>query len=74
MMSVVAGYLGYNPSSTTVIINRLGEKKSLKRVTDPQDCRIVFCELTGEGRKVLKGYDREVRDRVLPVIDTWSTE
>lgn len=46
----------------------------IKRVSDPQDRRIVFCELTGEGSKELKGYDREVRDRVLPVIDTWSTE
>lgn len=44
-MSVVVGYLGHNPSSTTVIVNRLVEKKLIKRASDPQDRRIVYCKL-----------------------------
>lgn len=73
-MSVVAGYLGYNPSSTTLIVNRLVEKKLIKRASDPQDRRIVYCKLARGGRNALEGFDRKVRDRVMPVIDNWSYE
>ena len=73
-VSQIAHHLGCTPSAVTYTLNRLIEKKLVKRVSYPQDRRVVICELAYEGRKLLNRVNRDVRERVLAATGTWSLE
>ena len=73
-MGVIASHLGCLLSATTPIVTRLVKRKLLKRASDPQDRRIVLCELSAGGRKVLGRLDRKIRNRALLVTETWDLE
>ena len=70
----IANYIGSTPTAMTATLNRLEEKELVKRARDPQDRRMVVCDLTSTGRIVLEGVKQDVRVRVLATTDTWSME
>ncbi|MYB61851.1 MAG: MarR family transcriptional regulator [Gemmatimonadetes bacterium] len=67
-------FLGCTDASINNILHRLDEKKMIEKARTPNDRRVVMCELTPAGRKVLERIDRVVRKRVLPATETWSLE
>ena len=56
----------------TYTLDRLVEKKMIKRVTCPHDRRAVICKLDSGGWNVLERINHIVRKQVLPAADTWS--
>lgn len=46
----------------------------IEKARSSYDRRVVICELTPEGRKVLERIDHVVRKRFLPSTETWSLE
>lgn len=73
-VSEIADYLGSTPAAMTYTLSRLVEKKLVKRESDPQDRRVVICDLTSDGRKLLEEIRYVVRERVLASTETWSLE
>ena len=67
-------FLGCTDASINNILHRLDEKKMIEKARTPNDRRVVMCELTPAGRKVLERIDHVVRDRVLPATESWSLE
>ena len=49
-MGNISNYLGGAPSATTAILDRLVEREMVERVSDPNDRRVVLCQLTAQGR------------------------
>jgi DNA-binding MarR family transcriptional regulator len=50
----LAEYLHLHPSTLTGVLQRLDQRKLLRRKKDPRDARRMQLELTPAGRKVLK--------------------
>lgn len=73
-MSQIADHLGYTPTSLTHTVDILIEKKLVKRVSNPQDRRVVVCDLAPGGRIELERISDVVRKRVLAATDMWSIE
>ena len=73
-VSHIADYLGCTPSAMTYTVRRLVEKKLVTRVSNPKDRRVVICDLSPGGRRMLEKVDKVVRQRVLAATDTWSVE
>ena len=73
-MGVISGYLGTALSATTSIVDRLVEKKLVKRTSDPSDRRVVICELTSLGQKATKQFWRIGRERALRTADLWDLD
>lgn len=73
-MGDIASHLGITLTATTIIVDRLVKKEMLKRASDPHDRRVVLCELTDGGRRVLERYNLIIRDRLLLVADSWDLD
>ncbi len=52
-MGSIAVYLGRALSATTTVMDRLVEKGLVDRVADPDDRRVVICQLTDAGEKAI---------------------
>lgn len=60
-MSRIAEALEVSLPSATATIDRLVERGLVSRGEDPEDRRLVICELTGEGRRVISSlYDADL--------------
>ena len=70
----IAVYLSCTDSTINEVLRRLDRKKMIDKARSSHDRRVVICELTPEGRKVLDRIDHVVRKRVLPSTETWSLE
>ncbi|MYI99806.1 MAG: MarR family transcriptional regulator [Gemmatimonadetes bacterium] len=70
----IPGFLGCSDASINNILHRLDAKKMIEKARSSHDRRVVICELTPKGRKVLERIDHVVRKRVLPTTETWSLE
>ncbi|MCY3554704.1 MAG: MarR family transcriptional regulator [Gemmatimonadetes bacterium] len=70
----IPGFLGCTDASINNILHRLYGKRLIEKARTPNDRRVVLCELTPEGRKVLERIDHVVRNRVLPATENWSLE
>lgn len=70
----IAVCLGCTDSSINNDLRRLNRKKLIEKERSSHDRRVVMCELTPDGRKVLERIDHVVRERVLPATETWSLE
>jgi len=68
----IPGSIGCSDSSINNILRRLDDKKLIEKARTPNDRRVVMCEVTSEGLKVLERIDHVVRKRVLPSTDNWS--
>lgn len=67
-MGGIARYLGSTLSASTSIVDRLVDKGLVKRDTDPDDRRVVVCELTDSGRDAISQFWQVEPTRVDPVV------
>ena len=73
-MTDIAIYIGRALSATTTVVDRLVERGLVDRVSDPNDRRLVMCELTETGRQVLERFWLIGRDRLQMVADLLDDE
>ena len=73
-MSVISGYLGSTLSATTSIVDRLVQRELVNRVSDPNDRRVVMCELTAAGREATERFWRIGRERAQKLADLLEVE
>ncbi|MYJ00090.1 MAG: MarR family transcriptional regulator, partial [Gemmatimonadetes bacterium] len=59
---------------TTSIVDRLEKKGLVVRTKDPDDRRVVICELTEEGQKATERFWRVAREAALRVAGKWDQE
>lgn len=63
-MGNLSGYLGITFSSATSIVDRLVEKSLVQRQPDPEDRRVVLCQLTRQGNETFEQFWRIGRMRI----------
>ena len=68
-MGNISAYLGSAFSSSTSIIDRLVDKDLVERVTDPDDRRVVVCQLTHQGKEAFEKFWRIGRMRIQELVD-----
>lgn len=73
-MGEIASQLGSTLSASTSVVDRLVRNKLVKRVFDPNDRRVVICELTEFGRKPAERYLQEVKMDAPKVAERWQPE
>ena len=73
-MGNMAIYLGRARSATTTIIDRMVEKELVARTLDPNDRRVVICELTAAGQTAVERFWRIGRERLQLVVDLLTPE
>ena len=67
-MGGIAKYLDSTVSATTNIVQRLFDKGLVQRGFDPDDRRVVACELTEKGRETIDNFWYVGRLRVEPIL------
>ena len=70
----IADFHGCTDYSINRVLQRLHEKKLIRKMRSSHDRRVVICALAPKGRKMLERIDRFVRKRVLPTTENWSLE
>lgn len=76
-MGSISTHLGRALSATTTVVDRLVEKGYVGRSSDPDDRRVVLCELTELGRGTIDQFWRigtDQVDRIMQVLDCEQTE
>jgi DNA-binding MarR family transcriptional regulator len=73
-MGSIATYLGSTLSSSTSIIDRLVDKGLVERVPDPDDRRVVICQLTSRGQEATEQFWRIGRTRVVELAERLDIE
>lgn len=73
-MGMISYYLKNTLAATTSIVDRLEKKDLVVRTKDPDDRRVVICELTEEGQKATERFWRVAREAALRVAGKWDQE
>lgn len=73
-MGALAASLGFAVSAMTTVVDRLVERGFVERLADPDDRRVVICDLTADGREAINQCWRLGRDRLQPVMDLLDAE
>ncbi len=73
-MGAIADYLGCPFSRATTIANHLVSKNYVQRDSDPNDRRVVVCELTDQGREAAERFLGLVKQRALKVVNQWDLD
>lgn len=73
-MGTLASHLGSKLSHTSNIVDRLVGKGYLRRSSDPNDRRVVICELTKRGRKATEQFIHLAAIRANKVAEKWDSE
>ena len=73
-MGSIAIFLGRALSATTTVVDRLVEKELVDRVSDPNDRRVVICQLTNEGEIAITRFWSIGRGRIQRVVDLLDVE
>jgi DNA-binding MarR family transcriptional regulator len=73
-MGSISAYLGSTLSSSTSIIDRLVDKGLVERAPDPDDRRVVICQLTPRGQESIEQFWRIGRMRVVELAERLDTE
>lgn len=73
-MGMISYYLKNTLAATTSIVDRLEKKGLVVRTKDPEDRRVVICELTEEGQKATERFWRVAREAALRVAGKWDQE
>ena len=73
-MGMISYYLKNTLAATTSIVDRLEKKGLVVRTKDPDDRRVVICELTEEGQKATERFWRVAREAALRVAGKWDQE
>ena len=68
-MGAISSHLSGNLSATTGILDRLVKRELVARVADPNDRRVVVCELTPLGAEAVNQLWRIPRERILPAVE-----
>lgn len=74
IMSQLAGNLGVSMSTATGIIDKLLEKRLVKRERNHMDRRVVKVKLTAKGEKTAKSFQKQKKQIIRQVLDSLSTE
>ena len=73
-MGSIAGFLGRALSATTIVVDRLVEKDLVHRIFDPNDRRVVLCDLTDLGRQSAAQFWSIGNERLQKVVDLLQVE
>jgi DNA-binding MarR family transcriptional regulator len=73
-MGSISTYLGSTLSSSTSIIDRLVDKGLVERVPDPDDRRVVICQLTSQGQGSVEQFWRICRMQVTELAERLDPE
>ena len=68
-MGNISTSLGTALSASTSIVDRLVDKELVERAQDPDDRRVVLCQLTEQGRGSMEQFWRIGRMRILEVVE-----
>ena len=71
-MGMISYYLKNTLAATTSIVDRLESKDLVVRTKDPDDRRVVVCELTELGQKATERFWRVAREAALRVASKWD--
>lgn len=69
-MGSISIHLGRALSATTTVVDRLVEKGYVDRSSDPNDRRVVLCELTESGRSAIDQFWRIDADETEKIIQS----
>lgn len=67
-MGGIASYLGSTLSASTSIVDRLVDKGLVDRTSDPDDRRVVVCQLTEAGYDAINKFWQIEPDTIEPVV------
>lgn len=73
-MGMISSHLGRALSATTTVVDRLVEKGLVDRVSDPNDRRVVICQLTARGHEAIERFWQIDLDRVRAVAERLDPE
>ncbi len=73
-MGSISTHLGRALSATTTVVDRLVEKGMVARSSDPDDRRVVLCELTELGRSTIDQFWRIGTGRIEVILDVLEPE
>jgi DNA-binding MarR family transcriptional regulator len=73
-MSTLAKSMGLTMGSVTQLIDRLIERKYVKRIRSTEDRRVVYAELTAKGKKVIQATRQQVEDFANDMLSKFTTE
>ena len=73
-MGSISTHLGRALSATTTVVDRLVEKGYVGRSSDPDDRRVVLCELTELGRSTIDRFWRIGTDRIERIVQVLDPE
>lgn len=71
-MTEVSSRLGITKPAVTNLVDRLEEKKFLKRVPHAQDRRVILLEILPKGKKVISEIQGQSLDLLLKAYDQFS--
>lgn len=73
-MGNIAIFLSRALSATTTVVDRLVEKNLVDRVSDPEDRRVVICQLTDQGQKAVDRFWRIRQGHLQMIADVLDVE
>ena len=73
-MGRIAELLSVAVSAATSILDRLVDRGFVVRLSDPNDRRLVICELTNRGREAIDNFGRIRQERLHVAVDRLDTE
>ena len=73
-MGSISTHLDRALSATTTVVDRLGERGLVARSSDPDDRRVVLCELTELGQRTIDRFWRIGTDRIEMIMDVLEPE
>ena len=73
-MSNISIVLGRTLSATTALVDRLVEKGMVTRGSDPNDRRLVICEITAEGTDSIARSWQIGKERIQSVLDMMTDQ
>lgn len=73
-MSTIADHLGSTQSHATNVVKKLVDRKYLNRKSDPDDRRVVICEITAMGKLIADRYLELVTQRATSMAEVWDEE
>ncbi len=71
-MSAIADHLGSTQSHATNVVKKLVDRKYLNRKSEPEDRRVVICEITAMGKLVANRYLELVTQRATSLSEAWD--
>lgn len=71
-MSEISSRLGITKPAVTSLVDRLEEKKYLRRVPHPEDRRVILLEILPKGKKIITEIQGESLNLLLKAYDQFS--